>query len=583
MRIRVINSLAPLFVAVAAIGSASTVGAQSLRLPGDSDTSRIRPPALPLPATPSFDLRIESPERSAIPKAVDEIDFEVKAIVVEGVTAYTPDDVNALFSELKGRRITLSALRKATEDLENQYRRDGYFLVRVLIPPQRVSDGTFRVQVIEGFVENAFTQGGTVAAQSRVQAIIQKVVGKKPIDLQSLERVLLLLNDLPGVSGSGVLRQGQGLGGSELVVTLNDLPPTGLSASFNNSASRVMGIYGLSLNANFNNPLKDSLGQASLGYSTALDNERLSALNGRYALPVGNEGMVLSVGALRAIAKPAGALRDLALESKSSSLTPRLRYPWQRSREQSVYLEAGLALNTSRTTLLNSEITKDKSTVLDIAASVMRDRVFGGQGQATLSVAHGLDFFGAHDANAESPSVNGFKKRFFKLGFLGNWNYRFRPTTTLALTLQAQETQHKLLSGEQIAFGGAMIGRGYDGGAISGDRGYGVLAELQYRVPESVLAIPGVSNLTAFAFMDYAKAFTLEKASADIPGDSSILGSHGLGLRFTHGKGLSGELMFAEARQRIDPIDPRNKTAFERAFGFLNDQTRVLFSLTQTY
>ncbi|MGA0825099.1 MAG: hypothetical protein ACO3PJ_06085, partial [Burkholderiaceae bacterium] len=97
MRIRVIKSLAPLFVAVAAIGSASTVGAQSLRLPGDSDTSRIRPPALPLPATPSFDLRIESPERSAIPKAVDEIDFEVKAIVVEGVTAYTPDDVNALF------------------------------------------------------------------------------------------------------------------------------------------------------------------------------------------------------------------------------------------------------------------------------------------------------------------------------------------------------------------------------------------------------------------------------------------------------------------------------------------------------
>ncbi|MGA0810802.1 MAG: POTRA domain-containing protein, partial [Burkholderiaceae bacterium] len=122
MRIRVIKSLAPLFVAVAAIGSASTVGAQSLRLPGDSDTSRIRPPALPLPATPSFDLRIESPERSAIPKAVDEIDFEVKAIVVEGVTAYSPDDVNALFSDLKGRRITLSALRKATEALENRYR-----------------------------------------------------------------------------------------------------------------------------------------------------------------------------------------------------------------------------------------------------------------------------------------------------------------------------------------------------------------------------------------------------------------------------------------------------------------------------
>jgi hemolysin activation/secretion protein len=583
VRIRLIGNLASLFIMASALGLASTAAAQSFRLPGDSDTSRIRPPALPLPSTPSFDLRIESPERSAIPKAVDEIDFEVKAILVEGVTAYSSEDVKALFSELEGRRINLGLLREATEALENRYRRDGYFLVRVLIPPQRVSDGSFRVQVIEGFIENAFTQGGTSAAQSRVQAIIQKVVGKKPIDLQSLERVLLLLNDLPGVSGSGVLRQGQGLGGSELVVTLNDLPPTGLSVNFNNNASRVMGIYGLSLNANFNNPLQDSPGQASLGYSSALDNERLNAFNGRYAMPIGNEGLVLSVAALRAIAKPAGALRELALESKSNSVTPRLRYPWQRSREQSVYLEAGLALNTSRTTLLNSEITKDKSTVFDLTASVMRDRIFGGQGQAILSIAHGLDFFGAHDADTESPSVSGFKQRFVKLGFLGNWNYRLHPTTNLALTLQAQETQHKLLSGEQIAFGGAMIGRGYDGGAISGDRGYGVIAELQYRVPESVFAISGVSNLVAFTFVDYAKAFTLEKASADIVGESSSLGSHGLGLRFSYGKGLSGELMFAEARQRIDPIDPRDSTAFERAFGFLNDQTRVLFSLTQSY
>ena len=51
----------------------------------------------------------------------------------------------------------------------------------------------------------------------------------------------------------------------------------------------------------------------------------------------------------------------------------------------------------------------------------------------------------------------------------------------------------------------------------------------------------------------------------------------------SHTKGLTMKFMLAEAHQSLDPIDPRNKTAFERAFGFLNDQTRVLFSLTQTY
>jgi hypothetical protein len=110
-----------------------------------------------------------------------------------------------------------------------------------------------------------------------------------------------------------------------------------------------------------------------------------------------------------------------------------------------------------------------------------------------------------------------------------------------------------------------------------------VTAELQYPVPESVFAIPGVSNLVVFTYVDYAEAFTLEKASADIVRESSSLGSQGLGLRFTYDKSLLGELTFAEGRQRIDPIDPRGSTAFERAFGFLNDQTRVLFSLTQSY
>ncbi|MFZ9759622.1 MAG: POTRA domain-containing protein, partial [Burkholderiaceae bacterium] len=322
--------------------------AQTLRLPGDADTSRIRPPSLPLPATPSFDLRIESPERSAIPKAVDEIDFEVKAIRIDGVTAYSMEEVNAIFEPLQGKRITLDALRQATEALENRYRRDGYFLVRVLIPPQRVADGTFRVQVIEGYIENAFTQGGSAIAQERVQAIIQGVVGKKPIDLQSLERVLLLLNDLPGLSGSGVLRQGQAMGASELVVTLNDLPPTGLSLNLNNSASRVMGIYGLSLNANFNNPLEGSLGQASLGYSTSLNQERLKAFSARYALPTGSTGMITSFGVLRAVAKPAGILRDFDLTSESTSINARVRNPSLRTRDASVYLEAGITLNKTK-------------------------------------------------------------------------------------------------------------------------------------------------------------------------------------------------------------------------------------------
>ncbi|MFM7483478.1 MAG: hypothetical protein ACKO2S_04390, partial [Burkholderiaceae bacterium] len=39
-------------------------------VPADADTSRLRPAPLPLPSVPNFDLRIETPEKSAVPKAV---------------------------------------------------------------------------------------------------------------------------------------------------------------------------------------------------------------------------------------------------------------------------------------------------------------------------------------------------------------------------------------------------------------------------------------------------------------------------------------------------------------------------------
>ena len=62
-------------------------------LPGDADTSRLRPPRLPLPSTPKFDLRIESPEKSPVPKAVDDITFEVKAIDLEGAEYYAKKEI----------------------------------------------------------------------------------------------------------------------------------------------------------------------------------------------------------------------------------------------------------------------------------------------------------------------------------------------------------------------------------------------------------------------------------------------------------------------------------------------------------
>ena len=99
---------------------------QSLQIPRDADTSRLRPPKLPLPSTPKFDLRIEAPEKAPVAKAVDEIDFLIKGIEIEGATYYQMDEIIIPFNKLIGKKISLDELRQSVQKLEDRYRADGF-------------------------------------------------------------------------------------------------------------------------------------------------------------------------------------------------------------------------------------------------------------------------------------------------------------------------------------------------------------------------------------------------------------------------------------------------------------------------
>ncbi|MFM7483348.1 MAG: hypothetical protein ACKO2S_03735, partial [Burkholderiaceae bacterium] len=85
-----------------------------------------------------------------------------------------------------------------------------------------------------------------------------------------------------------------------------------------------------------------------------------------------------------------------------------------RGRVTSTYVEAGLSVNHSRTTLLGSELTLDRSTVFDTSLSIVDNR---GEGttEASVGVARGISLFGANGSDAARPSVQGFTPGFTKL------------------------------------------------------------------------------------------------------------------------------------------------------------------------
>ncbi len=524
--------------------------AEQLRqLDQQTNISRERVPGTPLPPVPRLDLRILTPEKSIVPKAADELEFEVTRIAVEGATYFPRTVVDALFAPLLNRKIGLTALREAANRLENLYRERGIFLARVFIPPQQLQQGVFTIQVIEGHISQVLVEAPDAAMGGRVDTLAQQLLGVRPLDLASLERVLLLLNDLPGVAATAVLRPGAALGSSELLITV---VPTGnlYLGTFNNTGSNTTGPYTLSYSATLQQPL-GSPGQLTVSVTAsgtaANDLSGIRSLVTRYAQAVGNHGAIISFGSVLSQSQPAGAVSSLNIQSDALSISPRLRYPLLRSRTSSLYLDTGLALNRSETTSAGTLLTSDRATVADLSVSWMLSGWGGGSQTLGLGVFKGLKWLGAMGEDTPLPSAAGFDPTFTKYTLNLQRTQGLSQPFSLRFHLSGQFTRDKLLASEQLPFGGTIIGRGFTPSAIVGDQGLGAILELRY----DLSPYPAAAVSDAQLYLSVDRAATRTVPMLDNAGTRSHLRSTTLGMRFSVSKNVQLDLRLAKASRNI--------------------------------
>lgn len=556
-------------VALAVVGacglSAAALAADPLP-PGATqqieEISRQRVPIMPLPATPDFDLRLQAPEKAAVPRAVEDLVFEIRGVQVSGNTLFSQGDIDAIFKAAIGPAVTLATLRDAAETLETRFREKGFFLTRVFVPPQQVKDGIFEVQVIEGYLSAVYVDGApTEGLRQRIEAITGPLLNKRPIDLATIERALLLINELPGVIGTSLLRQGAELGASEIVVTVAQLPDSHLF-TFNNTGSRTVGPITLGVNSTFFNPFSRT-GSLNVGVTAGGDLENideLQAVTARYSMPVGNDGAIFSFGGLASNAIPGGTIRDLGIRALSQSISPRLRLPLLRTRPNSVYLDLGLAVNRSRTILAGQVLTFDKTTVAEASFSWVQNGWGNGTTNASVGLFHSLPILDHTKVGADTTGTNVKDEDFRKVTFsLNRIQQTLIPGMSILGQVQGQWTNDRLPTGEYVAFGGVGVARGFDGGASAGDKGIGGLIELRY--DSSISRQPYIGNIQFYAFVDGGKAFLNDPAGTPPP----RITSNGFGVRFPFSTNGFMDIQVANAHQRLDAANQR-------------DDPRILFS-----
>jgi hemolysin activation/secretion protein len=532
-----------------------TPSAAAPALPGAVQPGRDRPLPEP-PQQPDYNFSIEAPHRSAVPRAVDEIHFRLNDIRIVGAVTIPPDRFRPLFQDLIGKDVTLSNVYDVADGIERIYREAGYPLVRAYVPPQRVKDGIFTIKVVEGYVSSVSVEGTDEKTGNRIRSYLGNVQGERPLRLSSIERGLLLSNDLPGVTATGILRPAPDTpGASDLVVSASQPKFTGGLAA-NNRGSRFSGIWTVTGDAELNSLLFG--GDQLMADVTASPNS-LEQIGGdvRYRTPVGDNGGILSLIGRYTHGEPGSTLHVFGTRTDSYAFGPRFSYPLIRSRAETLSFDGGFTVQDARVKFTTPPLplSHDKWRVLDLDVNYLKSDVLGGSFGATLDLAKGLDFLDATPDGSTDLSRVGGTTNFTKLAGAARYNRPLFDNVSLALAVQGQLAFDRLIVGEQIAFGGTQIGRGYDPGAITGDDGIGESVELRYtaRIADSF-----IQTVQPFAFFEAANTWYVDSSTSGLPNQS--IDSVGVGVRGWFSENITAGVEVDRTLRAVPGSDAGRKT-----------------------
>ena len=514
-------------LAGALYGVLAFIGAASAQipggLPGAVQPGRDRPP-LSEPAKPNFDFHIETPGRSTVPRAVDEIRFHLKDIEIKGAVTISPARFRPYYQKLIGTEVSLSDILDVADAIENEYRRNGFILVRAFVPPQRVADGIFTINVVEGFIANVTVEGGDANTRERIRDYLQPARESRPLKLAAVEKALLLANDLPGISASGLLRPSPDTpGASDLVVTVPDTPVQG-GIAIDNRGSRFSGIWSATLDGEFNSVL-DGGDQLGISLTGTLGEEPLERSDAqlRYLHPVGDSGGLLSLIGTITHGEPASTLTAFNVLTDSWAVGPRFSWPLERTRAESIVFEGGITFQSADVNILGSPLSRDRWRVADFGVSYQQSGFLGGDWSGNLDIAQGLPILGASRNGETDLSRAGARMDFTKLSGGLRFTRPLWGAFSMVLAGQGQYAFDPLLVGEQFTFGGSQIGRGYDLGALTGDHGLGGSAEAHY---DHHFTNPVLQALEPYIFFDTARVWDVGSTAP-----SQGIASVGGGLR----------------------------------------------------
>ena len=508
---------------------------------------------------------ISLPSTTAPPEAKN-IHVVIRGFQVVGATVYGDEQFSPLFQDLIGRSVPLQAVYDLAQRITAKYGADGYVLSRAIVPVQELepAGATVRIEVIEGYVDKVVWPAKLSRYRDFFTDYARKITAERPVNIRTLERYLLLANDLPGLKFSTTLKASEtARGASTLIVEVTEKPVDAV-ARVDNRGSKARGPLQFLVSTTFNNLMRQHE-QLTLAYAAALPFKELQYVSAAYRYVLNSEGLTVFANGSYSWGFPGTKeLEDLDFRTTSTYVEAGAQFPIVRARERNLTIVA-LAFEGENYNFFNLTPTEPQAVdrLRGIRARLEGDFAdkSGAINQFAITYSHGFVGFGSTDNDNPLASRRGGRVDFSKVEGLVS---RLQPLVARFSALVAAYGQYAmdpLLVPEQCGYGGRVFGRAFDPSELLGDHCWMASAELRYDVALPNPAGPTVAkapltpapSVQIYGFTDKAKLYRLAVGSVGTAAATFTGASAGGGIRLGWQDRFNVDLSAAKAIQ-----GPRN-------------------------
>ena len=426
------------------------------------------------------------------------VKIKLNQIKFSGNTLFPAAKLTALLQKDLQKEVSFDDLQKMSDKITGYYREQGYLTAFAYWPVQDIQGGIVTMNLYEGKFGDVKISNRSALTTQRAQGFLHNFKAGKIIRQQTLDRVLLIVNDIPGVKSHAIVSPGKEGGVADVEFRLSNVESASGAAYADNYGNRYTGRTRLGALYHWNN-LTHVGDQLELAYLQGAG-ANIKNYSFHYSLPVGNDGTTASFDFSRVGYRLGDKYSKYGAYGLSHNLRVSARTPLKRTLNNNLYgelsYEKGKFMDRIQT------YAQDTEKSADVVRAGLDGDYREGRFASTYRLTHSMGSLSMDSPLANQSDAYGTSGFFQKTNLNAYYIQRMDNRWMLRASFAAQYPWTNLDSSEKMYIGGYNAVRAYPQGETGGDKGVLASVETRYQTGNKHVQL---ANFFDFGWVQFYK------------------------------------------------------------------------------